>query len=156
MSNIYFPDEELTYNDLYFVCYMIERTARHVKQPNEYVVQHLGREGLERQLSIADVQHSLNPEDVVAGWVDEYNLQNGSTDVTKVDTSLTEHVPTDLQMGKVYARLITSTLQPDENWADAIIRVYESPICHTLDNYNTGAYYEPSYTHTRAYLQGAF
>ena len=30
MSNIYFPDEEITFNDLYFVCYMIERTARHL------------------------------------------------------------------------------------------------------------------------------
>ena len=33
MSNIYFPDEEITFNDLYFVCYMIERVARSIKQP---------------------------------------------------------------------------------------------------------------------------
>ena len=25
MMNIYFPDEEITDNDLYFICYMIER-----------------------------------------------------------------------------------------------------------------------------------
>ena len=32
MKNKYFPDEKITMNDLYFVCYMIERVARHIKQ----------------------------------------------------------------------------------------------------------------------------
>ena len=38
MKNKYFPDEEIEMNDLYFVCYMIERVARHIKQKNKYVV----------------------------------------------------------------------------------------------------------------------
>ena len=42
MSNIYFPDEEITFNDLYFVCYMIERVARSIKQRNRYVVEQTG------------------------------------------------------------------------------------------------------------------
>lgn len=25
MTNLYFPDEEITKNDLYFMCYMVER-----------------------------------------------------------------------------------------------------------------------------------
>ena len=44
MTNIYFPDEEVTVNDLYFVCYMVERIARQMKQPNKYVVNTLGWE----------------------------------------------------------------------------------------------------------------
>ena len=28
MKNKYFPDEDIEINDLYFVCYMIERVAR--------------------------------------------------------------------------------------------------------------------------------
>jgi len=43
MTNIYFPDEEVTVNDLYFVCYMVEHIARQLKQPNKYVVNTLGR-----------------------------------------------------------------------------------------------------------------
>ena len=43
MTNIYFPDEKVTVNDLYFVCYMVERIARQLKQPNKYVVNTLGR-----------------------------------------------------------------------------------------------------------------
>lgn len=27
MKNKYFPEEEITMNDLYFICYMIERVA---------------------------------------------------------------------------------------------------------------------------------
>ena len=38
MKNKYFPDEDITMNDLYFICYMIERVARHIKQKNKYVV----------------------------------------------------------------------------------------------------------------------
>ena len=106
MSNIYFPDEEVTYNDLYFVCYMIERTARAIKQPNRYVVERLGKDGLARQLSIASTNHSLNPEQVVSDWKEEYQLENGTTDVTCVDNRFTDTVPSATQMGKVYARLI--------------------------------------------------
>lgn len=156
MSNIYFPDEEIGFNELYFVCYMIERTARHLKQPNRYVVEKLGVEALERQLSIASTNHCLNPEQVVADWVDEYALESGSVDVTKVDPRFTDKVPTDTQMGKVYARLILSVSQQDESLAIAMLQVYASPICQTIDNYNTGAYYEPSYVQTRAFYAGAF
>lgn len=38
MKNIYFPEEEITIDDLYFTCYMIERVARQLKQHNKYVV----------------------------------------------------------------------------------------------------------------------
>ena len=66
------------------------------------------------------------------------------------------HIPSPIQMGKVYKRLILSTLQEGEDWIQALIRVYSSPFCETLDNYNCSAYYEPSPTITRAYLNGGF
>ena len=93
MRNVFFPDEEISENDLYFVCSMIERTARKMKQPNKYVAN---------------------------------------------------------RMGKVYARLILSTITHDENYADGILRVYNNLICEVIDNYNGSAYYEPSYFITRA------
>ena len=46
MKNKYFPEEEITMNDLYFICYMIERVARHIKQKNSYVVNAIGRDEL--------------------------------------------------------------------------------------------------------------
>ena len=51
---------------------------------------------------------------------------------------------------------ILSTLQPEEDYIDGMIRVYNDEICDTLDNYNSSAYYEPSYVITRAYNNGGF
>ena len=53
-------------------------------------------------------------------------------------------------------RLILETLSPDENYVEAILRVYNDDICKTIDNYNCSAYYEPSYVIARAYQDGGF
>ena len=155
MSNIYFPDEEITYTDLYFVCYMIERVARSIKQRNRYVVERIGSMGLARQLSTADTNHCLNPEQVVSDWREEYHLENGTTDVTHIDSHYADTVPSATQMGKVYARLI-ETVSQGQNLVQSLQEVYASPICDIIDNYNTGAYYEPSYIQVRAYRNGFF
>ena len=52
--------------------------------------------------------------------------------------------------------MILSTLQPEEDYIDGMIRVYNDEICDTIDNYNSSAYYEPSYVITRAYNNGGF
>jgi hypothetical protein len=100
--------------------------------------------------------HSANPDAVAHDWIQEYNLQPGEFDVTDVNYDLVNHLPTALQMGKVYSRLILATPLPDENYADGILRVYNNPICRIIDNYNSSAYYEPSYYIARAYYQGGF
>ena len=69
---------------------------------------------------------------------------------------LVDEIPSETQMGKVYTRLILSTLQPEEDYIDGMIRVYNDEICDTIDNYNSSAYYEPSYVITRAYNNGGF
>ncbi len=156
MKNIYFPDEEITANDLYFVCYMIERTARKLHQHNFYIAEKLGLNGLRHQLSVANVNHCANPLQIEQDWIDEYDLSSGDFDITDVDRTLAEEIPAPTQIGKVYMRLILETLLPDEDYAEAILRVYENDICKTIDNYNCSAYYEPSYVIVRAYHDGGF
>lgn len=156
MKNIYFPEEDITENDLFFVCSMIERVARHIKQRNKYVVNKIGYDNLLRQLSIAETLHSENPLLVVDDWTDEYQLENGSFDITDVDKELCTNIPTPLDMGKVYMRLILQTRLDAEDYAQGIIRVYNDDICETIDNYNTSAYYEPSYFIARSYFAGGF
>lgn len=156
MTNIYFPEEEITRNDVYFVCYMIERVARRLHQRNAYVVNEIGEKGLEHLLSVANVLHCKNPLDVEDEWIEEYRLEEGTTDVTRVDRELVSQIPTPLQMGKVYERLIYDTMQPKESEAEAIVRVYNNELCNVIDNYNGSAYYEPSYVITRAYYDGGF
>lgn len=155
MSNKYFPDEQITFNDLYFVCYMIERVARKIHQRNRYVVEILGNEGLMHELSVAETSHCLNPEQVEDDWIATYGLKSGTFDITKVDSRFTDKIPSPTQMGKVYARLISS-VDTEDNLPATMRNVYSSPVCDKIDDYNTGAYYEPSYVQTRAFLNGGF
>lgn len=156
MTNMYFPDEEIKVNDLYFVCYMIERVARKIKQRNAYVVNTIGKDELRHLLSVANVLHAENPLDIEDEWVNEYALKQGDFDVTLVNKELVRAIPSATQMGKVYQRLITDTMQPEEDFADGILRIYNDDICKTIDDYNCSAYYEPSYVIARAYQMGGF
>lgn len=155
MMNIYF-EEEITENDLYFLCYMIERVARTLHQRNCYVVNRISKEEWMRLISIANVLHCENPLKIEAEWIKEYKLEKGQFDIKQVNMDLVRNIPTETQMGKVYTRLIVDTLLPDEDYVSGLIRVYNNEICETLDNYNCSAYYEPSYVIARAYNEGGF
>lgn len=156
MKNKYFPDEEITQNDLFFLCSMIERVARTLHRRNNYVVNAIGKDQLLHLLSVAGVLHCENPEQVAQDWIDDYHLTPGQFDITDVDPKLCEKIPSATAIGKVYTRLITDTLKPNEDFASAVIRVYNDPICRVIDNYNASAYFEPSYVVAKAYFDGGF
>lgn len=156
MKNVFFPDEEVTKDDLFYLCSLIERIARKLKQPNRYVVNSMGKQALSEKLSLASVMHSENQQAVVVRLIDEYRMQSGNYDVTCVNTDLVNQIPSEQDMGKVYARLILSTLSSREDYADGILRIYNDQICFIIDNYNGSAYYEPSYYLTRCYYSGTF
>lgn len=156
MRNKYFPEEEIQVNDLYFMCYMIERVARRLHQRNRYVVNEIGKNELYHLISCANVLHCENPLKVEADWIGDYNLQSGNYDITDVDKELATIIPTPLEMGEVYQRLITDTMASKEDYVDGIMRVYNNEICDVIDNYNASAFYEPSYVIARAYQAGGF
>lgn len=106
--------------------------------------------------AVANVLHCENPLQVEDDWINEYELKVGDYDITNVDRELAEVIPTSLEMGKVYQRLISDTLQPGEDYVDGIIRIYNDEICEVIDNYNCSAFYEPSYVIARAYQNGGF
>lgn len=155
MRNMFFP-EEITEDDLYFVCYIIERTARHLHQRNKYVVNALGYDELYRLLSCASVLHCENPLKVVDDIVTEHKLTIGDFDITDVNRDLATVIPTALDMGAVYCRLILHTMSSTENFVEGILRVYNNELCDVIDNYNCSAFYEPSYVIARAYFDGGF
>ena len=156
MKNKYFPEEEIEQNDLYFMCYMIGRVARHLHQHNRYVVNKIAPEELYHLISCANVLHSENPVKTEEDWIREYSLEEGIFDISDVDKELVSIIPTATQMGKVYSRLIQNTLGKDENFVERMIRVYNNCICDTINNYNCSAFYEPSYVIARAYQNGGF
>ncbi|WP_207793934.1 hypothetical protein [Clostridium botulinum] len=59
-------------------------------------------------------------------------------------------------MGKVYKRLILNTLEPNEDYIQGLIRVYNHKICDIIDDYNSSAYYEPLPTIIRSYCNSSF
>lgn len=156
MTNLFFPNEQIMDDDLYFVCYMIERVARKLHQKNKYVVNGIAKEEWKRLISVANVLHCENPLKIEMEWIEEYHLEKGNFDITAVDSELVNEIPSETQMGKVYTRLILETLQLEEDYIDGLIRVYNDKICEIIDDYNCSAYYEPSYVIARAYNEGGF
>ena len=89
-------------------------------------------------------------------WIKDYDLKESDFDITAVDKELASVIPSALDMGAVYMRLIRDTMSSKEDYADGIIRVYNDEICDVIDNYNCSAFYEPSYVVARAYQNGGF
>lgn len=59
-------------------------------------------------------------------------------------------------MGRVFKRLILDTALPDEDYVDGMIRIFNDPICEKIDDYDCGAYCEPSCFIARACINGGF
>ncbi|MBR3306115.1 MAG: hypothetical protein IKI75_02520 [Lachnospiraceae bacterium] len=89
-------------------------------------------------------------------WIRDYGLETGDFDISDVDHELAEIIPTPLDMGEVYQRLIVDTAGSSEDYVDGILRVYNNELCDVIDNYNCSAFYEPSYVIARAYQNGGF
>ena len=154
--NKFFNEEFVSENDLFYTCFIIEKTARSLKQRNSYVVNAIGKDELWKILSLANVLHCQNHDETVNNLINEYNLEKGEFDISAVNPEYCSDIPAETEMGKVYARLVINTLLPDETYQEGIIRVYNNKICDTIDNYNCSAYYEPSYVIERAYNNGTF
>lgn len=85
-----------------------------------------------------------------------HRLEDEDRDVSDVDSELVSNIPTPLQMGKVYTRLIEDTMEDGEDYVDGIENVYNNDICKVIDNYNSSACYEPSYVIARTYFSEGF
>ena len=66
-------------------------------------------------------------------WIETYQLENGDFDISDVNKELVSQIPSAIQMGKVYQRLIVDTAIWNENYVDEIYRVYNSDICDIID-----------------------
>lgn len=155
MRNLFF-DEDVTENDLFFMCYMVERVARKIHQHNVYVIDMIGYQELVRNISLADVLHCENPEKIEDEWIKEYCLECGEFHIENVNHDLVEKIPSAIEIAKVYTRLILQTLQEKEDYIQGMIRIYHSEIVEIIDDYNSSAYYEPSYVLKKAYYAGNF
>ena len=135
MSNI-------EYNDLFYVCALIEYIGRKTKNHRSYVVEKLGIGGIERQLKDAGVNHCLSFEQVSDEIVERYGIENGDFDTV---INCRYSVPDSVDIGKLYA-IIIKDKESDEKEAVAIKKVFSSFISDLISNFNSDLYYQnPSY-----------
>lgn len=59
-------------NDFFYVCSMIEYTARRTKNHRYAIVEKLQEKGVKKQLHDAPVNHCLSFEQVSDEWIEEY------------------------------------------------------------------------------------
>ena len=129
-------------NDLFYVCSMIEYVARKTKNHRKDIVFSLGKKGIEHQLKVASVNHSLSFEQVADEWIEDYQIKNGKFDTVK---DCKYAIPSETSIGSVYQMLILSVIK-ENDIAQEIINVFSSFISDEISNFNSDLYYlNPSY-----------
>ena len=140
------------YNDLLYVCALIEYTGRKMKLRNGELVKIMGKDEIGWQLKYADVSHSMSFEETSTELVEKFNLTARDFDsVAKCQYD----VPKYMAIAGVYAKLIYQLIDGDETQAvDAIWDVFTSFISDEISNFNTSTFYEnPSFIY-HSYLNG--
>lgn len=87
-------------NDYFYVCSLIEYTARQTKNKRRVIVEALGKTGIEKQLYEAEVNHCLSFEQVSDELITHYEIADGDF-YTITDCKYT--VPSFMDIGKLYS-----------------------------------------------------
>lgn len=158
MFNKYFPEEPVEFNDIYYICYMLEYVARRRHIQNFEVLNCIQKDQLYHLLSCADVLHCDNSDKIADTWIKEYKIPEGSFYFDAVDPDLDVHIPSETRIGKVFAKIIEEVTvnSTDDKLLETFYNVFNSPITKKINNYNTSAFYEPIYVQVRAYYNGQF
>lgn len=132
--------EKKEYNDLFFVCSLVEYIARKTKNRRRDVVNALGENNLRHIYDLADVYHCENIDKLTDEWTSKCHIAQGNFDNV---AQAQYRIPTHWDMGKVYHRLIIR-MCAEQNLAPvaALIAAYNSPIADKIDDYNSSMYYE--------------
>lgn len=142
-------------NDVYYVCSLIEYTARKTNNKRSYITNKLGKEGIYHQLYCASVNHCLSFEQVSDRLINNFGIENGDFDtISECDCT----VPDYLSIGKLYSYIIQDIYKEpnttslfsdncddediDESLIDLIINVFNSIISIYISNFHCGFYYE--------------
>lgn len=138
------------YNDLFYVCALIEYIARQTKNHRSYVVKRIGVEGLRRQLKDAEVNHCLSFEQVSDELIERYGIDEGDFETVE---RCKYKVPDYVDIGKLYATIIEDVIN-DEPRENAIYKVFDSFLSDMISDFNSDLYYQnPSYLE-QSYLAG--
>ena len=129
-------------NSFFYVCSLIEFIARETKNRRGVIVEALGREGVEKQLYDAEVNHCLSFEQVSDEVIEKYKISCGDFD-TVSECKYT--VPGFMDIGKLYSIMIEDCAKPGRE-VDELIKIFSSFISDKISDFQTDIYYQnPSY-----------
>lgn len=129
-------------NDFFYVCSMIEYTARKTKNRRRVIVEKLQEKGIRKQLQDAQVNHSLSFEQVSDEWVEIYGISEGDFDTI---SGCSYRVPTYTEIGNLYCILIERCAKAGQE-IEELIKLFSSFISDEISNFKTDLYYQnPDY-----------
>ena len=88
-------------NDLFYVCSLLEYIARKTNNKKKYIVEHIGKERINKLFNLAEIYHSENIDKVSDEIIKVSNIEKGNYKL-----NLIEDKPTYWDIGRVYQRLI--------------------------------------------------
>ena len=129
-------------NDFFYVCSLIEYTARKTKNRRSAIVQALGKDGIRKQLKDASVNHCISFEQVSDELIETYHIPGGDFDTI---TGCKYSIPGYMDIGKLYAIMIQDCAKPGEE-VEELMKIFTSFISDEISDFRTGVYFEnPSY-----------
>lgn len=129
-------------NDYFYVCSLIEYIARQTKNKRRVIVEALGKEGIEKQLYNAEVNHCLSFEQVSDELISQYQITDGDFDTI---TDCKYAVPGCMDIGKLYSIMIEDCAERGEEMEE-LINIFSSFISDEISDFQTDVYYQnPSY-----------
>ena len=136
-------DKAIEYNDLFYVCSLIEYIGRERKLRRSEVVAGLGEETLRRIYRHAGVFHCEPIAKVAADFIALRSLPEGNFDNV---AACRYAVPGYWDIGAVHARLIEDVADGADP-VTKLMEVYSSWMSDALSRFNSDLFYQP-----RAYL----
>ena len=119
-------------DNIFYLCSLIEFTARKTHNHRSTIVNLLGISGIKKQLHDAPVNHCLSFEQV-------------SDELIDTITNCRYKVPSFLSIGKLYSRIIFDCASPGKE-AEELLKLFNSFISDDISDFSNGLYYEsPSY-----------
>lgn len=129
-------------NDFFYVCSLIEYTARKTNNRRKVIVDKLTEKGVRKELHDAQVNHCLSFEQVSEEWIEKYHIPDGNFD-TISDCPYT--IPSYTDIGKLYCILIEICAQKGQEVSE-LIHIFSSFISDEISDFKTDLYYQnPDY-----------
>lgn len=129
-------------NDLFYVCSLIEYISRETRNRRGDVVKRIGKEGIEKLLHDAEMNHCLSFEEVSDEVISHFQIRNGAFEPEKGSPYT---IPDVQEIGKLYAIMIEDLADPDRE-TEELMSVFSSFISDAISNFRSDLYYQnPDY-----------